>query len=78
MRLICGSSNLAIRFWIDGHNFTIVARDGIEIVPIFNVTYVTVPVGQRVDVIVPCHNMVSQKYTIYGSIAVGFIPGENP
>ncbi len=33
IRLINGAANLPFRFWIDRHNVTIVARDGVETVP---------------------------------------------
>ncbi len=33
IRLINGASTVPLRFWIDRHNLTIVARDGIEVVP---------------------------------------------
>ena len=61
-----------MRFWIDGHNLTIVSRDGIEIKPIYNVKYLTIPVGQRVDVIVHCNQKSTERWTIYASIATGW------
>ncbi|EGD79478.1 laccase IV [Salpingoeca rosetta] len=77
LRLVCSSANIPMRFWIDKHNLTIVARDGDEIQP-YEVDFVTVVVGQRIDVIVPCNAQVTgvnyPVFVMYTSANPAFFP----
>lgn len=75
LRLINGAGNAPIKVWIDRHNLTVVARDGVETVPL-TVRYVAMPVGQRLDVIVGCDlwHGTPKKYHIFATLASGFLP----
>jgi L-ascorbate oxidase len=76
LRLINGANSLALRFWIEYHQIYIVAKDGIEIKPKL-VKYVSIPVGQRLDVLVNCSQDVGKKYKMFVSINPRFIPTYN-
>ncbi|CAF1509603.1 unnamed protein product [Adineta steineri] len=66
LRLINAASGIPFRFWIDQHNLTIVARDGIEILPII-VPHLHIAIGQRLDLIINCSQDPTVKYTIYAA-----------
>ena len=63
LRLINAATGIPFNFSIDRHDLTIVARDGIEISPV-TVSYLHIPIGQRLDVIVTCDASPSSNYII--------------
>jgi iron transport multicopper oxidase len=73
LRLINAASGIPFRFWIDQHNLTVVARDSIEISPI-TVSYLHIPIGQRLDLIVTCNQNPSLKYIIFVASRNSFQP----
>jgi FtsP/CotA-like multicopper oxidase with cupredoxin domain len=73
LRFINAAGNSPLRIWIDRHNLTIVARDGIDTKP-SSVEYLTIPVGQRIDVIVNCDQDPKFDYYIFVTVATGFLP----
>jgi hypothetical protein len=75
LRIINGAFNSPIRFWVDQHNMTIVARDGVEVVP-KEIKFVTVPVGQRIDVVLHCdaQKHAGKQFLMFATVAIGFIP----
>ena len=73
IRIINAASNLPSRFWIDRHNMTIVAKDGVETEPLL-VDYITIPVAQRIDVIILCDQDPYYNYRIFSAIPAAFIP----
>ncbi|CAF0971129.1 unnamed protein product [Didymodactylos carnosus] len=77
IRLINAASGIPFRFWIDQHNITIVARDSLEILPI-TVQYVTIAIGQRLDLIVQCNQDPTFKYEIFSTMPPNFIAGPTP
>ncbi|UJR10790.1 hypothetical protein I4U23_014977 [Adineta vaga] len=76
LRLINAASGIPFRFWIDEHNFTIVARDSIEILPI-TVPHVHIAIGQRLDLIVNCSQDARLKYTIFVASRNSYLPTKN-
>jgi FtsP/CotA-like multicopper oxidase with cupredoxin domain len=75
LRLINTASGIPFRFWIDQHNLTVVARDSIEISPV-TVTYLHIPIGQRLDLIVRCNQDPSMKYRMFAASRNSFRPSE--
>jgi hypothetical protein len=75
LRLICSASNIPIRVWVDQHPLIIVARDGNRIQPL-STDYVTVPVGQRLDVMVRCNQSATAPATfhVFASSNANFYP----
>jgi iron transport multicopper oxidase len=73
MRIINAASNLPSRFWIDRHNMTIVARDGVETEHLV-VGHITIPVAQRIDVILLCDQDPGYNYLVFSAIPAAFIP----
>jgi FtsP/CotA-like multicopper oxidase with cupredoxin domain len=73
LRFINAASNSPLRIWIDRHNLTIVSRDGIDTKPL-TVKYLTIPVGQRIDVILTCNQNPKFDYYIFLTVATGFLP----
>jgi len=64
LRLINAAAGSEFRFWIEGHNITIVARDSYEIMPV-TVSHVHLHIAQRYDLIVTCNQDPSVAYPIY-------------
>ena len=60
-RLIGSQALYAFRFSIQDHKMTVVATDGIPIVPIDDVDYVIINAGERYDVIVHANANVTNK-----------------
>ena len=77
LRLINAASGSPLRFWIDQHSLLIVARDSILIEP-YEVSYIAISVGQRLDVIVKCNQDPRYKYMMYVSFPAEFVAGVNP
>ncbi|OQV15617.1 putative L-ascorbate oxidase [Hypsibius exemplaris] len=81
LRLINGAANVPFKLWIDKHELIIVARDGIETKPLTR-KYVIIPVGQRLDVMVPCTGtqFPSVKFNIFVTVAIAYLPdnADNP
>ncbi|CAF3858900.1 unnamed protein product [Rotaria sordida] len=75
LRLINAASGIPFRFWIDQHNLTIVARDGSEIEPI-TVSYLHIPIGQRLDLIINCNQDPTSAYEIIVASRNSFQPPE--
>lgn len=75
LRLIGAASNIPIRVWVDQHPMIIVARDGNRIQPLAT-DYVTVPVGQRLDVMVRCNQSATAPATfhVFASGNANFYP----
>ena len=77
LRLINAASSAPLRFWIDQHSLLIVARDGIPVEP-YEVPYIAIPVGQRLDVIVRCNQDPDYNYLIFVAFPANFVAGANP
>lgn len=75
LRLINAAAGIPFRFWIDQHNLTIVARDGIEIRPI-TVSHVHIHIGQRLDLIINCSQNSAYSYDILVASRNSFQPPE--
>ena len=61
-----------MRFWIDRHNLTVVARDGLETNwnnKNLTVQFLTVAVGQRIDVILQCSGERDTRYSMFSAVA---------
>ena len=76
LRLINAASGIPFRFWIEQHNLTIIARDGIEISPI-TVHHLHIATGQRLDLIVDCHQEPTLKYAMFVASRNSYQPAEN-
>ncbi|EDQ87819.1 uncharacterized protein MONBRDRAFT_26986 [Monosiga brevicollis MX1] len=76
-RVVGAAANLPLRIWIDGHPLLVVARDGVDVQP-FWVNQLTVPVGQRVDVLIHCNqtapDFTANGFFIFASINQAFFP----
>lgn len=69
MRLVGSGFSLGVRFWIDGHNLTIVAKDGNLIQPVIeHQEAVFLHAGERLDVLVDCEQ-TPRHYYIFAAIA---------
>eukprot|EP01113_Clastostelium_recurvatum_P041770 TRINITY_DN668_c0_g1_i5.p1 TRINITY_DN668_c0_g1~~TRINITY_DN668_c0_g1_i5.p1 ORF type:complete len:697 (+),score=136.01 TRINITY_DN668_c0_g1_i5:208-2298(+) len=73
IRIINSASNMPLQMWIDRHNMTIVARDGLEVAQ-RTVPFITIPVGQRLDVMVLCDQDPGYKYSMIYTVPAVFIP----
>jgi L-ascorbate oxidase len=74
LRLINGANTTPMRFWIDRHALTVVARDGVPVRPRV-VRFVTLGVAERFDVIVNCSlGGTGLNYRMFVSMAHGYIP----
>lgn len=60
LRLINTSATSHFSFWIEGHDFTIVATDFVPIEP-YKVSYVNVAIGQRYEIILEAKTIESMK-----------------
>ena len=69
LRLIAAGFSFGLRFWIDRHNVTIIAKDGVPIVPIPNQKAVYLHLGERIDVEFSCDQNVSYDYYFFVMIA---------
>ncbi|CAF1067104.1 unnamed protein product [Adineta ricciae] len=74
-RVINAASGIPFRFWIDQHNLTIVARDGIEVSPVV-LPHIHVAIGQRLDVIVNCSEDPAVKYVIFAASRNSYLSPE--
>jgi FtsP/CotA-like multicopper oxidase with cupredoxin domain len=72
LRFINGAANAPLKLWIDKHNMTLVARDGVETIPL-NVQFLLIAIGQRLDVMVEC-TAAPFKYHIFSEVAASFLP----
>lgn len=78
IRLVCSSANIPIRFWVDSHDLLLVARDGIEIEPVRQ-RFVTIPVGQRIDVLVNCSQSSNYSaFYMFAAVNPNWFPGVPP
>lgn len=68
LRLVGAGFSLGLRFWVDQHNLTIVAKDGVDIIPLANQEAVFLHAGERLDVLLEC-DQTPQTYVIYVAIA---------
>lgn len=71
LRLVGVGFSLGLRFWVDGHNLTVVAKDGSDIVPIVDQAAVFLHAGERLDVLLTC-DQPSQSYFVFVAIAYEF------
>lgn len=71
MRLVNTGFSLGLRFWIDRHHLTIIARDGIDLDPMAqtSVEAVFLHVGERIDVRVDCTQDPTFQYMVYVMVA---------
>lgn len=70
LRLINTGFSLGLRFWIDRHNMTIIARDGIDLSqPIHDINVVFLHVGERIDVRVGCNENPMYQYHVFAMVA---------
>lgn len=77
LRIINGSGNMPLRFWVDHHKMLIVAVDGMNVYADVSKMERTIliSVGQRVDVIVPCDaSDKTKRYKMYVTVAPAFMP----
>lgn len=75
MRLINTGFSVPLRFWIDGHNLTIIAKDGEDVQPDGPHIAVLVGLGQRIDVRVSCDGNAATSYYVFAAVAYEFYPG---
>ena len=54
LRLINGGAGVPLRIWVDDHDLTVVARDGLSVRPSGPHKAVLMPLGSRMDVILQC------------------------
>jgi len=69
LRITNAAAGLDMRFWVDQHEMMIVARDGVNLVPTDWVQSIPLGPGHRVDAIIRCNRLPSQKYKIFTSSA---------
>ncbi|CAF2077215.1 unnamed protein product [Rotaria magnacalcarata] len=77
LRLINAASSAPLRFWIDQHPLLLVARDSLPIEP-YEKSYIAIPAGQRLDVIVRCNQNINYKYNMYVSLLENVVAGMSP
>ncbi|CAF4008560.1 unnamed protein product [Rotaria magnacalcarata] len=77
LRLINAASSAPLRFWIDLHPLLLVARDSLPIEP-YEKSYIAIPAGQRLDVIVRCNQNINYKYNMYVSLLENVVAGMSP
>lgn len=69
LRLVGTGFSLGLRFWIDGHNLTVIAKDGTPIQPVLeNQEAVFLHAGERLDVLVKC-DQTPQNYFVFAAVA---------
>lgn len=75
-RLVNTGISMPLRFWIDRHTFTVVARDGVAVEPTGPHEMLALGVGQRLDIVVSCDQSPKQRYKAFGMIALReYYPG---
>lgn len=74
MRIINSAAGLPMAVWVDRHNLTVVARDGLNVEPA-EVNVVLIAVGARIDVILNCDQSGSVNYKMFASFSEAFYPG---
>lgn len=74
LRVINTGAGIPMRFWVDRHNVTIVARDGLPTKPNGPHIAIYVPSGSRYDVLIHC-NEEAGSYKIFSDLAPEFYPG---
>jgi len=77
MRLINAGFSVPLRFWVDNHNLTIIAKDGEDVWPDGPHIAVFVGVGQRIDVRVACVGNESMTYFVFAAVAYEYYPGSH-
>lgn len=60
LRIINTGVNMPLRFWIEKQRFWIVARDGNIMDPVQDII-LSIHVGQRIDIIISCNEIVNQN-----------------
>lgn len=77
LRLINSGAGLPMRVWIDRHELTIVARDGLPVEDSGPHVAVLLHSGVRFDVIVHCNQAaeVGSVFKIFSAFAIEFYPG---
>eukprot|EP01065_Artemidia_motanka_P035079 TRINITY_DN43000_c0_g1_i1.p1 TRINITY_DN43000_c0_g1~~TRINITY_DN43000_c0_g1_i1.p1 ORF type:complete len:749 (+),score=225.39 TRINITY_DN43000_c0_g1_i1:50-2296(+) len=74
LRVINTGAGIPMRFWVDRHNVTIVARDGLPTKPNGPHIAIYVPSGSRYDLIIHC-NQKPGTYKLFADLAPEFYPG---
>jgi len=69
-RLVNMGFSVPLRFWIDKHKFTIVARDGTDVVPSGPHSVIVIGIGQRYDIVVHCDQDPLRSYRAYAMVAL--------
>ena len=62
--------SMPIRVWIDDHNFTVVAKDGVPVEPQGPHDILFINIGQRYDIIVKCDQNPEHNYKIFAMLAL--------
>eukprot|EP00658_Telonema_sp_P-2_P006303 TRINITY_DN12405_c0_g6_i1.p1 TRINITY_DN12405_c0_g6~~TRINITY_DN12405_c0_g6_i1.p1 ORF type:complete len:835 (-),score=179.19 TRINITY_DN12405_c0_g6_i1:269-2773(-) len=76
LRIINSGYSMPLRVWVDRHNMTVVERDGIPVVPNGPHKVLTIAIGQRIDVVIPCTADPHRQYKIFAQVALWeFYPG---
>jgi len=69
-RLLNSGYSMPLRFWFDRHTFTVVSRDGHPVEPNGPHKLITLPIGQRIDVVVNCDQDDTQSYKLFAQVAL--------
>eukprot|EP00475_Leptophrys_vorax_P021128 TRINITY_DN28873_c0_g1_i1.p1 TRINITY_DN28873_c0_g1~~TRINITY_DN28873_c0_g1_i1.p1 ORF type:complete len:795 (-),score=140.61 TRINITY_DN28873_c0_g1_i1:118-2478(-) len=75
LRLVNSGTSIPLRFWIDRHNVTIVAKDGVKIVPDGPHIAVLLNLGQRLDLEINCDQDPTYIYQFFAAMAHEYYPG---
>lgn len=74
-RVICAATRVSLSFAVEGHSFTVVQSQGVDVVPIEHVKTLQMAIGSRYDVILQA-NQPSGNYHIAAEI-IGMTFAEN-
>lgn len=67
LRIVGAGFSLGMRFWIDRHTMTLIAKDGVDIEPMIQDAVFIMP-GERIDVLVAC-DQESMSFYMFAMIA---------
>lgn len=75
IRLINSGVGIPLRFWVDRHPVTVIARDGEDIQPNGPHNFVLIPLGQRLDLLLTCNHSSGGSFKVLSSLAWEYYPG---
>jgi len=76
LRLVNMGFSQGLRFWVEGHKFIVVARDGNMVEPNGLHSAIPITIGQRYDLILECNQDPNLNYKIFAMVGLSeFIPG---